>query len=369
MTRATILILALATACGGGGGGAIDDAAGSDDAAEIDAPAGDGHIDATAGPITAPLEQWTWVPIDGMACGNGAATGVGVNLTTRSDRLLIFLNGGGACWDAQTCFVLRSAAHVETGYGAAEFAAVSASLAGYRLFSRDGSNPFADASFVFVPYCTGDVHSGHHVATYATAGGPRELHHVGQLNLAALWPRLAATRPGADLVWLAGASAGGYGVMLQQSRARAAFAGATVHALSDASNPVDTEATRWAAMKAAWSLDVPAGCADCADGFGGWPAHLRATMPAGSRWGLLMTTQDQVISQYMAMTGPQLEAASLAVRDAMTAGSGQAAFVIAGTQHVLTTAAPPPVTTGGVTLGDWIRDFAVGAAGWRSVGP
>ena len=43
----------------------------------------------TGDPITAPAETWTWVPTDGMQCGNGAATGIGVNLTDRSDRVMI----------------------------------------------------------------------------------------------------------------------------------------------------------------------------------------------------------------------------------------------------------------------------------------
>ena len=363
MTR-WLLLLPIAiglAACGDDGGAPAIDARDPDGGDPIDAA-----IDAaSAAPIEAPAETWTWVPIAGMTCGNGSATGVGVNLTTRSDRVLVFLVGGGACWDNQTCFVLHTAANIDTDYGAAQFQQQLANLAAYRLFSRAAGAPFADASFVFVPYCTGDLHAGHQVTTYS--GGT--VHHVGQDNLDALWPRLRATRPSADVVWLTGASAGGYGAMLQQGRARAAWPSARFHALSDSSQPVDPEASRWTAIRSAWSLDLPAGCAACGNGLGGWPGHLRATMPAGSRWALLMSTQDQVIAQYMGFTGPQLEAATLAIRDGMAPGTGQGAFVIAGTGHVLTTMPSVPTTAGGVSLATWIGDFASGAATWGSTGP
>src|SRR5262245_55134744 len=45
-------------------------------------------------PITAPSDQWTWIPFDDAFCGNGTTTGIGVNPTTKSTRVLIFLEGG-----------------------------------------------------------------------------------------------------------------------------------------------------------------------------------------------------------------------------------------------------------------------------------
>ncbi len=51
---------------------------------------------------------------------------------------------------------------------------------GLWLFDRgDGDNPFADASYVFVPYCTGDLHAGSRVAMYLVDGQPTKGHHFG----------------------------------------------------------------------------------------------------------------------------------------------------------------------------------------------
>ena len=352
---ATVLLAAWSAGCGDDGGSVGVDAG-------TDAPG--------IAPIEAPTEQWTWVPIDGMTCGNGSATGVAVNLTDRSDDVVVFLNGGGACWDAQTCFVLHTAASIDTDVGAAQFAQISSSLTGYSLFQRSGATaPFPDASYVFVPYCTGDVHAGHKVTTYNVNGTSRTAHHVGQDNLDALWPRLRATRPDAATLFVTGASAGGYGAMIQAPRARLAWPGPMVHVLSDSSHAIDPEPTRWAAMKAAWNVDIPADCAGCASGLSAYPAYLKDHVPAGSRWGLMMTTRDGTISTFMGFTAQQLETQTLAIRDAMAANPGQAAFVINGTGHVLTGSSPLPMTSTGVQLSAWIKDFATGGAAFRSVGP
>jgi Pectinacetylesterase len=351
--RQSSVVLALTLlACGDDGGSGVEFDAG------LDAP--------TVAPIVAPTEQWTWVQIPGMTCGNGSTTGVAVNLSERSRDVVVLLNGGGACWDATTCFVLRSAASIDTDFGAPQFQQIMGAVAASPFFQRGATAPFPDASYVFVPYCTGDVHTGHKVTTYATNGGPREVHHVGQDNLDALWPRLRATRLDASTLWVTGISAGGYGAMVEGPRARAAWPGVTVHMVSDSSHPVNPEAARWAAMKASWNLDIPAGCPACANGLAGYPAYLRTISPAGSRWGLMMTTQDQVISTFMGFTGPALETQTLAIRDLLN-GNGQAAFVINGTSHVLTASAPPPSTTTGASLTTWLRELSTGTL--RTVGP
>src|SRR5271154_3071426 len=54
--------------------------------------------------ITAPDDAWTWVPFDNAFCGNGSTVGIGVNLSTTSTRVLLYLEGGGACWNELTCF-------------------------------------------------------------------------------------------------------------------------------------------------------------------------------------------------------------------------------------------------------------------------
>ena len=65
----------------------------------------------------------SFVSLSGMACADGNATGIGVNLARRaSGKLLIYLEGGGGCWDVTTCW---DSLHVQNanqgGFDAAAF--------------------------------------------------------------------------------------------------------------------------------------------------------------------------------------------------------------------------------------------------------
>lgn len=57
-------------------------------------------------PIVAPAERWTWVDFPETFCGDGSPTGLGVNLTGRSDDVVVYFQGGGARY-----FAVPSTAH------------------------------------------------------------------------------------------------------------------------------------------------------------------------------------------------------------------------------------------------------------------
>ena len=76
----------------------------------------------------------------------------------------------------------------------------------------DERNPLAEHSFVYVPYCTGDVYSGDRTAVYEDPDGiepPLVYHHNGVRNTRAIlaWLRQNLPRSGQQLV--TGCSAGG----------------------------------------------------------------------------------------------------------------------------------------------------------------
>lgn len=76
---------------------------GTDAGADADADAGTdadaGLLVQPPGPPGAPIEaeprRWTWVPIEGAECMNGSPTGIGINPSTSTSKLLIVLEGGG----------------------------------------------------------------------------------------------------------------------------------------------------------------------------------------------------------------------------------------------------------------------------------
>src|SRR6266849_3054302 len=125
---------------GGSGGGGGSGPSGP----KVDVPPGD--------PITAPAMTWTAVPVAGSLCMNNQATGFGVNIAPNSTKLLIYLEGGGACFNAITCSsVPKSWAPVDSSLTA---------ISGRQLFSRSDPNPFKDWNIVYVPYCSGDTFTG-----------------------------------------------------------------------------------------------------------------------------------------------------------------------------------------------------------------
>jgi hypothetical protein len=177
MKIACLIGLSLATGCalygcgssgtttgGGADGGpdAIADASG-DATGDAHAKTSEAGSDGGgSGPIdTASLtpNTWTWIPVAGAICRDGSPTGMGINLGTATDKLMIYLEGGGACFNALTCGMNPAS------YGKAlfdtQFVGASASHNNVGILSRsDAANAVKDWNFVYVPYCTGDVHAG-----------------------------------------------------------------------------------------------------------------------------------------------------------------------------------------------------------------
>ncbi len=100
--RGALVIAALASLCACGASEFTPGDGGAPDSGTPDA--------GPATPITAAAGKWTWVDFPDSACDDGTPTGIGVNPGT-SSNLIVFLNGGGACWNAQDCLVNNTSAH------------------------------------------------------------------------------------------------------------------------------------------------------------------------------------------------------------------------------------------------------------------
>ncbi len=336
-----------------------------------DAPVTPGDIGPLGMPITAPNEQWTWVPFTDARCGNGQPTGIGVNLTNRSRRVVFFFNGGGACWDALTCYVLNTAVNVSAGYTEASFRSESANLNGFFLFDRNNTNnPWRDASFVFVPYCTGDIHGGDRVVTYELGGQRRETSHVGYRNVSAYLRRLVPTFPMADRVLVTGASAGGYGASINWEHIADAFPRARVDMIDDSGPPIQPSASQWNSWRTSWNLQLPPGCTSCATDLGSIIPYYARRFPPPARFALLSYTQDSTISGYYLISGAQFEMQlnALATTRFDPTSNGRY-FFVTGNRHVLWTNVTSIQASNGTRLATWLQQFDRGDPMWRSVRP
>ncbi len=136
-------------------------------------------------------------------------------------KLAIFWDGGGACWDANTCLgsaLLGSSIYSQTVDETVEDLNASQGLGDF----DNPENPIADYTQVFIPYCSGDLHTGASDTEYAidTPLGPLAwtIHHRGADNVAAVLDWLKdyyreEVGRAPKKVFLSGASAGGYGVL------------------------------------------------------------------------------------------------------------------------------------------------------------
>lgn len=317
-------------------------------------------------PLVAPAGAWTYVPIPGMVCGNGSGTGIAVNPSTDPSAPVFFLMmGGGACWDDVTCLG-GAAANLEDNI---DETAIRADIARFPvLFDRARTdNAFAKAHYVFVPYCTGDLHAGNAKKTYRFLTKSQTIEHRGARNVEALLPSVAATFPASTKVILGGGSAGGFGTMLNYHRFRAAFPSTRIDILNDSGTPVEPTGNIWQNMQSAWNMTLPASCANCTSDVRAVLPYLDAQMGPNARFALLSYTQDRTIRAFTGILVPQqYESAVLGLRPRLS--PRQKTFYVEGDDHVIIRRDPPP-SAAGVPAATWLRRFATDDPAWDHVGP
>jgi hypothetical protein len=289
-----------------------------------------------------------------------------VNLQPSSPDLLVYMEGGGACWDGNTCFTLQTANQIAAPYTEATFKSDLTMIDASGLFSRtDADSPFAGASFVYVPYCTGDVHAGSTVQNYDVDGQTRTVHHVGGLNAQVIVDTVHATLPSVSRVWLAGSSAGGYGVTLNAHRYVAAWPDASVEILQDAAPFVDVMGGNYPIWQQAWGIVFPSYCTGCDTSF---PAVIDAITSANpsSRIGLLTFTEDTVVKLFFGYTDTLVPALDSLITN-QYAHPTTHAFVVPGTSHTMLGDYLTMTAADGTPLKAWVAQWATGDPAWTTI--
>lgn len=183
-----------------------------------------------------------------------------------SDGLVVFFDGGGSCWNDDTCSKPRL-----SGEGAVFEGAKSASV--YKamilpsddpsrmsgLFdANDPNNPVRDWSKIFVSYCTGDVHSGSNTASYRdpVTGHPFKIEHRGWDNVQVIkqWMRENVRKPAR--LFVCGSSAGAYGAATHYAALRELYPDARATYLGDGGMGVTTPEFE-KARNASWNYKLP----------------------------------------------------------------------------------------------------------------
>ncbi|HEX3466755.1 MAG TPA: pectin acetylesterase-family hydrolase [Candidatus Elarobacter sp.] len=303
-----------------------------------------------------------------MHCNDGSATGIGVNPGTGPD-VLVYFEGGGACWNPLTCLTLRTA----TGgpFGAPEFAATVPAFSGSILDRTVAGSPFATASIVFVSYCTGDLHGGNNIATYSSGGTTQAYDHVGHANVVAMLPRLAATWPSARKLVIAGSDSGGYGALFNYATVRSAFHAGETYLIDDSGPPLpngDVSSSQLSQMFTNWSLGalLDPQCS-CRNGFEPALQALTQRFPS-DRVSLLSYEQDAVVAAFYSISTAQFQTdLNATVAGAIAPASNARSYLVAGNAHVMLFS--PSSVDQGVVLTTWLAQQVGDSTAWASQAP
>lgn len=251
-------------------------------------------------PVTA-HDAWHYVPVEGAVCANGTQSGFFVNFSHNSPDVLIFLLGGGICYDQASCALHTDP--VLNGMGNDPFSWWMGN--GERtngVFQRDNpNNPWKDASYVVLPHCTVDFHSANKESTYASTG---TIQQRGYRNVQLVMNHVVPTFADPNRnVTIAGFSAGGVGSVANYHQIASAFEsyGHLPPFLVDDAGPIQTQpffsANSNAAIREGWQLDDTIGtwCPTCADEGYHEALYWNHQLHPGMRSSLLCSYGDVVV--------------------------------------------------------------------------
>lgn len=213
--------------------------------------------------------DWAWLPRSDTRCRNGSTTGIGVRLLPGAEAVMIYLQGGGACYDAKSCAQNANTPIAGESFSREDFDDWVAKLGNQGVFNTTNpTNPVARWNHVYIPYCTGDLHGGvkDNGSVPGVTGRQR---FVGYRNVKNILQFIAPYFQHAEDIALVGASAGGVGVLINYPQVVDAFGGRSVAALVDSAPVIPESAIKTSCfqrkLNETFGLHLPPDCPECAD--------------------------------------------------------------------------------------------------------
>jgi hypothetical protein len=174
-----------------------------------------------------------------------------------SKNLVVFFEGGGACYDSFTCSFPIVGLPPEVPQLYVPAIAPTTDPANFDgIFNLSNpANPVKDWSFVYIPYCTGDLHLGSATEHYFSVGSPQlpvpgtpfTIEHRGFDNFMVVLDWITKNVSAPKNILVAGSSAGGYGASANFPWIAEAFPDAHMYVIADSSQGVSTDT--WDASK------------------------------------------------------------------------------------------------------------------------
>lgn len=329
--------------------------------------------------------QLCQIDIPGAICADGSQSYVKY-IDRDSDHLFIYVQGGGACFDAVTCGCRLGESQCkgsnEGGKGA---------LVGYlsrppveeqtHPWSRGEDNPIGKANYFEIVYCTGDVYTGAGEANYGNKLLPRIVRHVGSKNFELSTNQAKVLFPNVKKVSVVGASAGGVGISYNLHRVAEQFANAEIAVVNDSGIPIfgkflDSEKVRGVLKN--WNVkdSIPKGMAVDGDIDFEEIYAFNAEKLSHVRYGLLGAMEDAVFSVYFNLLGGSSDSVAESLAEAakfMHKAEQHHYFFDNGRWHTATflPSYGVPKTlwpqSQGIYVYDWIKSMIAGSKDWADV--
>jgi len=300
--------------------------------------------DATAHVAAAQVDGWTIVHPEG---DSGCAFGTPFRFFHREgadpSRLLVWFQGGGACWNWVSCS------------GMFDTSVDDDELAGYGgIFDFEHpDNPFREYTVVFVPYCTGDVHLGDTIVRYGDESwDTTPVQHRGANNVAAVLDWMRVNVPAPERLVVSGASAGSYGALFHAPALARLFPDARLVFIGDSGVPLLHD---YPGILAGWGADPDLTLE---------AAHERMARLRPNATLAQITTDDDAIQKafYIFSGSGDWRGATLGLLAGLEASVPRFhAFVVTGEDHgLMRVDAFHGYEADGVRLRDWIDDLVNG---------
>ena len=292
---------------------------------------------------------------DGPLCLRGGEYTMATKENT-GDELVIFLQGGGACWST------FCAATEEASPGITEFGLLDQTLP---------NNPTQGWDVAYFPYCDGSVFSGD--ADFDDDGdGQTDRYQRGLKNLSAGLDVTASTFPAPSRILLTGISAGGFGTDYALPLVRKLYPDVPIELINDSGLGIAKPGfTRERAAE--WNSE--AFIAESVPDFIDENGHLTnghiyyLDEDPDLRVGFMSTKQDTVIADVFIMIGGPAFEAELIPEMAKLEEAHPDRFrslIADGNLHTFLLSQFDR-EVGGTTVADWVSDMLSGSDEWQSV--
>jgi hypothetical protein len=280
---------------------------------------------------------------------------------TGSEDLLIFLQGGGACWEDFPYCNQTADPTIPSG------GILNTGLA---------NNPVASWNVAYFPYCDGGVFASDQDYPEPDAFYPSGRFHHGLQNLSAGLDVTVRAFPSPRRILLAGTSGGGFGTIFALPLVRSLYPGVPIELINDSGVAVGKpdEPEFFLDRLDYWNVSdsfLPASCPDCIaeDGHGTGFHIWSLTQDPNLRLSLMSYTQDGTIAGFFfEVPGPIWQEALLEEMAEVEAAHPDRvrSFIAPGTSHTFLRNDTNPVIEG-ISVLEWVTGMLEDSEDWTSV--